>query len=79
MKKKFTADELYKLFSKSAQVKWDGLWLQVYGSNEDEVYLIDDDGEEYHYTYEEMAKLFAETNSSVEFYELKKIDLNGEF
>ena len=43
--KKLTADELYKLFQKTCQVKIDNVWYRVYGSNEDEVYLINDDNE----------------------------------
>ena len=73
--KKLTADELYKLFQKTCQVKIDNEWYRVYGSNEDEVYLINDDVDEYHWTYEEMEKMIAEENAEFEFFELKKIEI----
>ena len=76
--KKLTADELYKLFQKTCQVKIDNEWYRVYGSNEDEVYLINDDneyGDEFHWTYDEIEKMIAEENAEFEFYELKKIEL----
>lgn len=72
--KKLTVDELYKLFTRSSKIKMDGQWLDVYGSNEDEVYLTDD-GDEWHYSYEEVARMVEEENVTIEFFELKKIEL----
>ena len=72
--KKLTADELYKLFTRSSKIKMDGQWLDIYGSNEDEVYLTDD-GDEWHYSYEEVARMIEEENVTIEFFELKKIEL----
>lgn len=72
--KKLTVDELYKLFTRSSKIKMDGQWLDVYGSNEDEVYLTDD-GEEWYYSYEEVARMIEEENVTIEFFELKKIEL----
>ena len=76
--KKLTVDELYKLFTRSSKIKMDGQWLDVYGSNEDEVYLINEDnkyGDEFHWTYDEMEKMIAEENAEFEFFELKKIEI----
>ena len=77
--KKFTADELYKLISRSCQIKLDGEWYRIYGSNEDEVYLIyecdNEFGDEYNWTYDELAKMINEDHSTIEFYELKKIEV----
>ena len=73
--KKLTADELYKLFQKTCQVKIDNEWYRVYGSNEDEVYLLNDDDDEVYWTYEEMEKMIAEENAEFEFFEMKKIEI----
>ena len=73
--KKLTADELYKLFQKTYQVKIDNEWYRVDGSNEDEVYLINEYGDEFHWTYDEMEKMIAEENAEFEFFELKKIEI----
>ena len=77
MKKKFTADELYELLTRSTQIKWNEDYFWVHGCNEEEVYLFDDDGEEYFFNYNDMVKeLNDDENSSITFYELKEIEIN---
>lgn len=74
MKKKFTVDELYKLISRSCQIYWNDGYYKVFYSNEDEFCLHDDDYEEYNFTYEEFIKELEEINSTIDFYEMKKIE-----
>lgn len=77
--KKFTEDEIYNRIKRSLFISINGDMFRVTESNEndfycrEETYDYDCGGDEYTYTYEELADFINYENAVVKFFELKEI------
>ena len=67
-----TKDDVYIILQSTYQLVYDGEWWNVTGFNEEECYL-----EHCEYGDEAVVSLDELANSNVDYYELRKIELNN--